>query len=358
MGPVVRALREQSGLDPIVLVTGQHRQQLDTMLENFEVQVDADLDVMTDRQSLVELVGKIVPAAGKVIRDLAPEYVLVHGDTVTTFAVALASYFEGIPVAHVEAGLRSHDLTQPFPEEANRRLTDVLTDLDFPPTPLARDNLLSEGKPRESMIVTGNTAVDAIRFVAGRFASRRVIPDGAVVGITLHRRENLPILPELAGVLAQVALAYPDVTFIYPVHLNPLVREAVWPALSCISNVILDDPWDYPSFISLLQASKLFITDSGGIQEEGAALGVPVVVLRNVTERPEGVDTGALRLAGNNPMQVRDLLLRLIGDERALLAMRGSSNPYGDGRAASRVAQAVAWRLGEAERPEDWLPED
>ena len=358
MGPVVRALRDQPNLEPIVLVTGQHREQLDSMLRMFESPVDVDLGVMTERQALSDLVGRIVPAVGQVLRELSPEYVLVHGDTLTTFAVSLASFFENIPIGHVEAGLRSHDLTQPFPAAANRRLTDVITDLDFPPTSLAKDNLINEGKPRETIVVTGNTAVDAVRFVAGRFPPPSAIPDGEVIGITLHRRENLSILPELAEVIAEVALAYPHITFIYPVHLNPVVREAVWPALGSISNVILDDPWDYPSLISLLQASRLFITDSGGIQEEGAALGVPVVVVRNVTERPEGVDTGILRLVGTNPNRVKSQLLQLIGDDEELFTMRASPNPYGDGKAASRITQAVAWRLGEADRPEDWFPDD
>ena len=358
MGPVVRALRERSELEPLVLVTGQHRRQLDMMLDVFDMRADADLDVMTERQSLDELLGRIVPAAASALRRLAPAYVLVHGDTLTTFAVALAAFYEGVPVAHVEAGLRSHDLAQPFPEEANRRLTDVLTDLDLPPTPLARTNLLAEGKPVERMVVTGNTAVDAVRFVADRVGSPAGLPRGEVVGVTLHRRENLPVMAGLAAALADVARAYPELTFVYPVHLNPLVREAVWPALEGIENVILDDPWDYPDMVALLRRSRLFITDSGGIQEEGAALGVPVVVLRNVTERPEGVEAGILRLVGNRPDEVRDVLLNLVGDDSALGAMRRSRNPYGDGRAAERVAQAVAWRLGEADRPADWIPGD
>ena len=358
MGPVVRELYKHPNLDPIVLVTGQHREQLDSMLRMFEIPVDGDLGVMAERQSLSDLVGRIVPAVGRVLRELSPEYVLVHGDTLTTFAVSLASFFEHIPIGHVEAGLRSYDLTQPFPEEANRRLTDVITDLDFPPTLLAKNNLINEGKSRETVIVTGNTAVDAVRFVAGRVPPTSVLPDGEVIGITLHRRENFSILPELASAIAEVALAYPEITFIYPVHLNPLVREAVWPALSPISNVVLDDPWDYPSLINLLQASRLFITDSGGIQEEGAALGVPVVVVRNVTERPEGVDTGILRLGGTKPSRVKSQLLKLIGDDDELGAMRESPNPYGDGKAASRITQAVAWRLGESDRPEEWLPDN
>ncbi|MCY4355071.1 MAG: UDP-N-acetylglucosamine 2-epimerase (non-hydrolyzing) [Truepera sp.] len=357
MGPVIHALRNCPDLEPIVLVTGQHRQQLDMMLEVFDLKADADLGVMTERQSLADLTARIVPASAEAIRRLKPDYLLIHGDTLTTFAVALAAFFEGVPIAHVEAGLRSHDLGQPFPEEANRRLTDVLTDLDLPPTPRARDNLLAEGKSAERMVVTGNTVVDAVRYFSDRVAPPPSLPEGPLIGITLHRRENLPVLADLAGAIADVARAHPEITFVYPVHFNPAVREAVWPALSDLPNVVLDDPWDYPALLALLGRSMLFITDSGGIQEEGATLGVPVVVLRNVTERPEGVEVGILTLAGTDPDRVRDLLLRLLGDDERLRAKRSAPNPYGDGRASERVVQAVAWRLGLAERPQDWRPD-
>lgn len=354
MAPVVYALRDHPALEPRLLVTGQHREQLDAMLELFELTPDADLDVMLERQALPDLMARILPGAGRALRALAPDYVLVHGDTLTTFAVALAAFFEQIPVAHVEAGLRTFDLTQPFPEEANRRLTDALTDLDLPPTPGAKANLLAEGKPAERMVVTGNTAVDAVRYVAERAALPAGLPERGLVTVTLHRRENLPVMRGLATAIAAAAAARPAWTFVYPVHLNPAVREAVWPVLDGLANVVLDDPWPYDAMTALMARSELIVTDSGGLQEEGAALGVPVVVLRNVTERPEGVASGALRLLGNDPDRVRAELLRLISDEAALAAMRRADNPYGDGRAAGRVAQAVAWRLGRDERPADW----
>jgi UDP-N-acetylglucosamine 2-epimerase (non-hydrolysing) len=303
---------------------------------------------------LPELTARIVPAAATTLRTLAPDYVLVHGDTLTTFAVALAAFFEGIPVAHVEAGLRSHDLAQPFPEEANRRLTDVLTDLDLPPTELARRNLLAEGKRADAMVVTGNTAVDAVVQASRQARLPRPLPPGPVVAITMHRRENLPVMAELAAALARVARAHPERTFVYPVHLNPAVREAVTPALQGLANVVLDDPWDYLGMLALLRRSELVVTDSGGIQEEGAALGVPVAVLRNVTERPEGVEAGVLKLLGNDPPAVEAALETLLADPAALEAMREAPNPYGDGRAGVRVAQAVRWRLGLGPRPRDW----
>lgn len=356
MAPVVHALEQVEGLEPVVAVTGQHREQLDSMLSLFNLKPAVDLNVMTERQGLAELSGRIIPAAAAMVRELELDYVLVHGDTSTTFAVAFAAFLEGIPVGHVEAGLRSHNMREPFPEEANRRLTDVLTDLELPPTPLARDNLLREGKLTDRMVVTGNTAVDAVRIMAERARLPDHVQDGPLVAITMHRRENLPVMAGLAGALRELALANPDIHFVYPLHLSPAVREAVVPALGDLDNVLLDEPWDYLSMIALLNASKLVITDSGGIQEEGAALGIPVAVLRNVTERPEGVAAGTLKLLGNDPAAVKDALFQLLADEAGLAAMRAAPNPYGDGHAGERVAAAVAWRLGLGERPGDWQP--
>ena len=356
MAPVVAALEARGEVEVLTLVTGQHREQLDDSLATFGIVADADLNVMTERQSLPQLIGRITPAAAEALTELRADYVLVHGDTTTTFAVALASFLIGARVAHVEAGLRSFDLAQPFPEEANRRLTDVLTDMDLPPTPLARRNLVAEGKDEGSMIVTGNTAVDAILAQRERAVLPGGVPAGRLVTITMHRRENLPVMAGLARALANVATANPEVTFVYPVHLNPAVREAVWPALDGLPNVHLRDPFDFSSMTALLDRSELVITDSGGIQEEGAALGRPVAVLRNVTERPEGLEAGVLKLLGNDPAAVEAALLTLLADRDELKRMRSAPNPYGDGRAGERIAQAVAWRFGLAERPADWAP--
>jgi UDP-N-acetylglucosamine 2-epimerase (non-hydrolysing) len=355
MAPVVHALAAHPGLRPLVLATGQQRTQLDRMMTIFELRADEDLGVMTERQTLPGLLARIVPAAAERLRALRPAYALVHGDTLTTFAVALAAFYEGVPVGHVEAGLRSHDLAQPFPEEANRRLTDVLTDLDLPPTPGARDNLAAEGKSGERLVVTGNTVVDAVRWAAGRAALPPHVPTGRpLVAVTLHRRENLPRLADLAEAIGGVADAYPDHVFVLPMHRNPAVREALVPALGHRANVLLDDDWDYLAMVALLRAARLIVTDSGGLQEEGAALGTPVTVVRNVTERPEGVATGAVRLLGTDPARVRDALLQLLGDGAALAAMGAAANPFGDGRAGPRVSAAVAWRLGLGPRPQDW----
>src|SRR5690606_7942224 len=237
------------------LVTGQHREQLAGSLATFGLTPDADLAVMTPRQSLAELTGRIVPAAARTLKELRADYVLVHGDTSTTFCVALAAFLEGIPVAHVEAGLRSFDLSQPFPEEANRRLTDVLTDLDLPPTPLAKRNLLAEGKSEDLMVVTGNTAVDAIEAERSRAVLPPDLRGKRLVAVTMHRRENLTLMSELATVLANVALANPEKTFVYPVHRNPAVRDAVVPVLERVGNVVLRDPYDYSSMVALLDAA-------------------------------------------------------------------------------------------------------
>lgn len=354
LAPAIQAIARHDALEPWLLVTGQHRQQLDAMLELFELRADADLAVMRDRQRLPDLIERIVPKAADALRGARPAYCLVHGDTTTTFAVALAAFYEGIPVGHVEAGLRSFDLAQPFPEEANRRLTDVLTDLDLAPTAWARDNLLREGKPPEGIVVTGNTAVDAIRAVARLADVPQRGDERRTVAVTLHRRENLPVLGALARVVAELARERPDWRFVWPVHLNPAVRDAVLPVVASVDNVETCDPLPYREMAGLLAASDLIVTDSGGLQEEGASLGVPVAVVRNVTERPEGVEAGVLELVGSDPVRVAQRLARLLDDDAARAAMRDRPNPYGDGRAGGRIAAAVAWRLGRGERPDDW----
>ena len=356
MAPVVTALKRRDDLRTVTLVTGQHREQLDDSLATFGIVPDADLAVMEPRQGLPELIARIVPAAARSLKELGADYALVHGDTTTTFAVALAAFLVGVPVAHVEAGLRSFDLAQPFPEEANRRLTDVLTDLDLPPTPLAKRNLLAEGKSEERMVVTGNTAVDAARQALAKARLPADLVGRKLIAVTMHRRENLEVMPGLAGALAAAARANPEHTFVYPVHLNPAVREAVWPTLVDVPNFRLLEPLDFLTMLALLANSELAVTDSGGIQEEGAALGVPVAVLRNVTERPEGVASGSLTLLGTDPDTVEDRLVALLADGERLRVMRSAPNPYGDGNAGERVAAAVAWRLGLGERPEDWDP--
>lgn len=359
MAPVYRAIERFPGLTPMILSTGQQRQMLDAALNVFGLTPDQDLNVMTDRQTLAELTARIVPPSGKLLREMGADMVLVHGDTSTSFCVALSAFYEGIPVGHVEAGLRSGNLQEPFPEEANRRLTGVLSTLDFSPTMGSKANLLREGKPDTHIVVTGQTAVDAVREVAGRVPLRpewqkRVDAGQRLVTVTMHRRENQPMMREMAQALGRVAAKFPGTHFIYPVHLSPAVQEAVRPVLGQVPNFELTEPLDYSDMAPLMAASVLLATDSGGLQEEGAALGVPVAVLRNVTERPEGVEAGVLKLAGNDPATLEQVLTDLLGNEAELAQMRAAQNPYGDGQAADRIAQAIAWHFGLAERPRDW----
>ncbi|WP_373292012.1 non-hydrolyzing UDP-N-acetylglucosamine 2-epimerase [Deinococcus ruber] len=361
MAPVYSALLAHGGLTPLILSTGQQREQLDSALAVFGLTPDRDMNVMTERQTLAGLTAKIVPQAGQTLREMEADMVLVHGDTSTSFCVALSAFYEGIPVGHVEAGLRSGSLSEPFPEEANRRLTAVLSTLDFAPTPLSKANILREGKADAGVIVTGQTAVDAVREVAGKVPLRpswqsRLDAGQGLVTVTMHRRENLPMMSEMARALSDVAQAHPELHFIYPVHLNPAVQEAVRPHLSGLSNFELTEPLDYAAMAPLMAASTLLATDSGGLQEEGAALGVPVAVLRNVTERPEGLEAGVLVLAGNEAGQMRRVLLDLLASPVRLNAMREARNPYGDGLAGTRIAQAIGWHFGLNERPLDWQP--
>ena len=360
MAPVYRALQGMDGLRPLILSTGQQRQMLDAALGVFDLTPDRDLNVMTERQTLADLTARIVPQAGRVLREMEADMVLVHGDTSTSFCVALSAFYEGIPVGHVEAGLRSGNLREPFPEEANRRLTGVLSALDFAPTAASRENLRREGKPDTGIFVTGQTAVDAVREVAGRVPLRpawqeRLRAGQKLVTVTMHRRENQPMMREMAQALGRVAAKFPQHHFIYPVHLSPAVQEAVRPVLEGVPNFELTEPLDYSDMAPLMAASVLLATDSGGLQEEGAALGVPVAVLRNVTERPEGVEAGVLKLAGNDPAGLEQVLTDLLGSEAELQKMRQARNPYGDGHAAERIAQAVAWHFGLTGRPADWV---
>jgi UDP-N-acetylglucosamine 2-epimerase (non-hydrolysing) len=361
MAPVYSALAAHSGLTPLILSTGQQRQQLDSALAVFGLTPERDMQVMTERQTLAGLTAKIVPLAGQTLREMGADMVLVHGDTSTSFCVALSAFYEGIPVGHVEAGLRSGSLSEPFPEEANRRLSAVLSSLDFAPTPLSKANILREGKAASGVVVTGQTAVDAVREVAGRTPLRpawqaKLDAGQGLVTVTMHRRENLPMMSDMAQALAEVAKAHPELHFIYPVHLNPVVQDAVRPALAGLPNFELVAPLDYAEMAPLMAASTLLATDSGGLQEEGAALGVPVAVLRNVTERPEGLEAGVLVLAGNEPARMKRVLLDLLGTPAKLAAMRQAKNPYGDGQAGRRIAQAIGWHFGLQARPEDWQP--
>jgi UDP-N-acetylglucosamine 2-epimerase (non-hydrolysing) len=353
LAPVYLELAATPGIEPFILVTGQHQEQLDQALAVFGIEAWANLRVMTDRQRLPELVMRILPEAARHLRELEADYVLVQGDTLSTFAIAWAAFLERIPVGHVEAGLRTGLIEEPFPEEANRRLTAVVADLHFAPTPLARANLMEEGIDQQRILVTGQTGVDALLHAVGKGRLPPGLPPGPYATVTLHRRENWPRLRHLAAIVRLAARAHPTRTFVFPMHRNPLIREEVVPELEGVPNVVLIDPLDYGEMAALLYRSDVILTDSGGLQEEGVTLGVPVVVLRQTTERPEGVESGALTLAGFDPARVVAAVSAAL-EKPAVSTTSLSANPYGDGRASTRVARGVAWRLGVGQRPRNW----
>ncbi|MDH7454077.1 UDP-N-acetylglucosamine 2-epimerase (non-hydrolyzing) [Luteimonas composti] len=353
MAPVVSALRAQPGLEVQVAVTAQHRHMLDQVLDLFGIVPDEDLDVMTPSQSLPDLFARILVGMSGVLARRRPDMVLVHGDTSTTLAAALAAFYARIPVAHVEAGLRTGDLQAPWPEEANRRLTAPLAALHFPPTPRARDNLLGEGIPADRIHVTGNTVIDALHEVAARIRADAALRDALdaqlpvldpgrpMVLVTGHRRENFGTgMEDICGALAEIADAR-DVQVVYPVHLNPSVQEPVRRLLGAHPRIHLVEPLDYLPFVRLMDRAHLILTDSGGIQEEAPSLGKPVLVMRTTTERPEAVDAGTVRLVGADRGRIVAETLRLLDEPGAHAAMAAAHNPYGDGRAASRIAQVV-----------------
>lgn len=353
MFPVVHALRAQPGVEARVCVTAQHREMLDQVLEIARITPDIDLDVMTPNQSLDALLARLVTGLGETFDRERPDRILVHGDTLTTMAATLAAYFRKIPVGHVEAGLRSGNIYHPWPEEVNRKVAGAVADLHFAPTETAAAALRAENVPADRIHVTGNTVIDALLAtrarideqpslaaglnpLAARFAGRRI------VAVTSHRRENFGDgMRAIAEAIAAIA-ARPDVAVVFPVHPNPQVRSIMEPMLGHLANVALIDPLDYPHFVRLLGMSNLVLTDSGGVQEEAPSLGKPVLVMRETTERPEGVEAGTARLVGTNRDRIVSEIFSLLDDSSAYSAMARAHNPFGDGLAAQRIAEIVA----------------
>ena len=353
MAPVVSALRNCRGIRTSVVVTAQHRQMLDQVLALFDIQPDDDLDVMEPGQALPSLFARILLGTSATIARLSPDLVLVHGDTSTTLASALAAFYAKVPVGHVEAGLRTGDMQSPWPEEANRRLTTPLTQLHFAPTERSRGNLLAEGVANDSIHVTGNTVIDALLAVAARIRDEPVLraslaaqfpfldPDRKLILVTGHRRENFGGgFEQMCLALADLA-ARADVQVVYPVHLNPNVQEPVNRILGSADNIVLIDPQEYLPFVYLMSRAYLILTDSGGVQEEAPSLGKPVLVMRDTTERPEAIDAGTVRLVGTDRGRIVQEATRLLDDEQAYAAMSHAHNPYGDGLASSRIAAAI-----------------
>jgi UDP-N-acetylglucosamine 2-epimerase (non-hydrolysing) len=360
MAPVVSRLAETPEVEARVCVTAQHREMLDQVLSLFKIVPDVDLDLMRPNQSLAEMTAAVFTHLDPVLQRFSPDWVLVQGDTTTVMAASLAAYYRRIRVGHVEAGLRTHDKWQPFPEEINRRVAGVTADLHFAPTEWSRQNLLREGIPAEIVLVTGNPVIDALQTAARLPAPLEVATlierlgislepnrddPGArrLVLVTAHRRENFgrPI-ENICAALASLAVTYQgQVQFVYPVHLNPNIQEPVYRLLGAIPNITLLPPLDYLPMIQIMKRSTLVLTDSGGLQEEAPSLGAPALVMRDVTERPEGVQAGTVRLVGTDTQRIISETHRLLDDPLAYAAMARAVNPYGDGHAAERIIQAV-----------------
>lgn len=350
MAPVVLELYKYSEVEPLVTVTAQHREMLDQVLNLFSIRPDFDLNIMSEGQTLFDITSRALTGLDKVLTAAKPDVVLVHGDTTTTFAGALAAYYHQIEVGHVEAGLRTQNKFSPYPEEMNRRLTGALADLNFAPTPTAKDNLLREGVDAEKIFVTGNTVIDALlQIVRADFVFSDEL-EGVDFGkkiilVTTHRRENLgEPMRQVYKALKSLVEEFSDVEIIFPVHKNPKVREVVNEELGGLERVCLTDPLDYEPFANLMNRATLILTDSGGVQEEAPALGKPVLVLRDTTERPEAVDAGTVKLIGTNQEKVYGAAKLLLTDAVEYRKMAEARSPYGDGHAAERIVQALLWR--------------
>lgn len=361
MAPVVRALALAPGLEPIVISTGQHREMLDPVAELFGFQVQHELSVMQPNQQLAELTARLLLACDDLVRTIRPALALVQGDTTTVLAAALACFYRNVPVGHVEAGLRTGNVASPFPEEMNRTLVSRIATLHFAPTEAARRNLVAEGVPSERISVSGNTVIDALQAEIARQRSpsvlaqvqaslRRELGERALerpfVLVTGHRRENLGSgLDQICEALVVLAARFAGHDFIYPVHLNPNVQQPVRARLAGISNVRLIQPQPYSTFVTLLGACHLVLTDSGGVQEEAPSLGKPVLLMRDTTERPEGVEAGTVRLVGTSAECIVSEVSRLLTDPSAYAAMARATSPHGDGQAAPRIVERVREHL-------------
>ncbi|MGE5175769.1 MAG: non-hydrolyzing UDP-N-acetylglucosamine 2-epimerase [Hyphomicrobiales bacterium] len=351
MAPVLRALAAEPDLRPMVCVTAQHREMLDQVLSLFEIRPDHDLDLMREGQTLTEITTGTLTRLGPYLADTRPDLLLVQGDTTTTMAASLAAFYRRIPVAHVEAGLRTGDNRYPYPEEVNRRITTVIAEHHFAPTEGARNNLLREGIPDRRITVTGNTVIDALLGVV-RMKPSRMPPlplrGSRIVLVTAHRRENFGApMAEIIGALRDLAERYPDLDLVYPVHRNPNVDGPVRAALRNAPGIHLIHPLEYKAFADLMAASTLILTDSGGIQEEAPSLGKPVLVLRDETERPEAVEAGVVRLVGPHRKAIVAAACELLDDPKRYAAMATAVNPYGDGKAAGRIVAKVKEMLRE-----------
>ena len=346
MCPLVNELKSRPGAQVTVCVTGQHRQMLDQVLEAFSVVPDYDLSIMKDKQDLFDITTNILNRIKAVLEEVRPDVVLVHGDTSTTFVTALACFYLQIPVGHVEAGLRTYDIMSPYPEEFNRQAVSIIAQYNFAPTELSRQNLLREGKKPEAIFVTGNTAIDALKTTVRRDYTHPELEwaqGSRLIIITAHRRENLGApMHHMFRAIRRIMDEHPDVKAIYPIHMNPVVRQAAAEELGGCDRIHIIEPLEVLDFHNFLARSYLVLTDSGGIQEEAPSLGKPVLVMRDTTERPEGVEAGTLRLVGTREETIYESFTELLDNAAAYEKMSRTANPYGDGHACRRIADILA----------------
>lgn len=362
MAPVIAELSRRPEFTVVTCVTGQHRQMLDQVLKLFHIQPRYDLNIMRDRQDLPATFSRALSGLDDIFRADRPDIVLVHGDTLTTFAGSFAAFLNQVPVGHVEAGLRTHNKYLPFPEEMNRKLTGSLADVHFAPTNACKSNLLREGVPEDSIYVTGNTVIDALRATVSEAYEfhnpilREMSFTERVLVVEVHRRENWgEPMRQMSLAIADILEEFPDCQVIFPVHLNPVVRDVVYPLLSGQDRITLLDPLDTDDFHNLMARSHLVLTDSGGLQEEAPSLGIPVLVMRNNTERPEAVEAGTVKLVGTERLGIVAAAAELLANKATYQAMAKAVNPYGDGNASVRVAEGLLHYLGKTTtRPGEW----
>lgn len=345
MAPLVKELKSRDEIECIVCVTAQHRQMLDQVLETFEIVPDYDLNIMQHGQTLGEITTRTLIVLENIIREVNPDLVLVQGDTTTTFVGALAAFYNNCDIGHVEAGLRTYDKYSPYPEEMNRQMVGCMADLHFAPTEMSKNNLLREGKKEENIYVTGNTAIDAMKTTVLTDYHHEVLDwvgNDRMILLTAHRRENLgdPMRHIFKGI-KRIVDEYPDVKVVYPIHLNPKVREVAKEVFGDSDRIRLIEPLEVFDFHNFQNRSYIILTDSGGIQEEAPSLGKPVLVLRNTTERPEGIKAGTLKLVGTDEDVIYEETKRLLNDKNEYEKMSHASNPYGDGHASKRIADAI-----------------
>ncbi len=347
LAPVIHHLQRSGDFQPLLISTAQHRQMLDQVMQIFHIQPDVDLDLMTHNQTLGGITSRVLQSMDAVLSQHKLDCLMVQGDTTTAFAAALSAFYHKVPVAHVEAGLRSHDIFNPYPEEVNRRLAGVVTQLHLAPTPIGRDNLLREGIAPGKIVVTGNTVVDAARMLERAGLAEQPLPkgvpdDGRIILVTSHRRESWGAeLESICDAIIEIVQRFEDVRVVYPVHLNPNVRSTVAERLGTIDRVHLTSPMDYLGFLSLLRRSYLVLTDSGGVQEEAPTFGKPVLVLRKVTERPEASMLGLARIVGTSRERIVNEASTLLTDRNVYRSMSERESPYGDGRAGERICAAL-----------------